>query len=215
MLLYKFRSLCRLDWVADILISQRLYCPRYFDLNDPFEGVCIVYKQSENPTHEKRGYYSVVDVDTAKDAEEDFTHRLCSLSDSYSDIRLWSHYADGHKGIAIEIDFSGAEHLPVKVTYHSGLNKHDEAKSFPNPGEMLTHKTFHWQHEGEYRILSEEEYYSINGRIRRVLLGPRCGNKEESIIKRLVQDDVCVERTQLNERTVQVELKTTRRTAKK
>ena len=214
MLLYKFRTLSRLDWVTDILVSQRLYCPRYFDLNDPFEGVCIVYNKSENLTQENRGYYSVVDVDVVKDIEDDFTPRICSLSGSFSDIRLWSHYADGHKGIAIEIDFAGAEHQPIKVTYHPGLDEHDEAKSFPSTGSILTHKTHHWQHECEYRILSEQEYYQINGRIRRVLLGPRCRDKEENIVRRLLTDDVCVERTQLNERTVQVELKETGRVTK-
>ena len=36
--LYKFRSTARLDLLADILVSERLYCAKWHELNDPMEG---------------------------------------------------------------------------------------------------------------------------------------------------------------------------------
>jgi hypothetical protein len=38
MLLYKYRGLSNLRYVADILCHERLYCAPYTELNDPFEG---------------------------------------------------------------------------------------------------------------------------------------------------------------------------------
>lgn len=208
MLLYKFRSLERLERIADILVAQRLYCPRYFDLNDPFEGVCIVRDVFENPQNASRRYYSIVDVDTVIDPAEDKLPRVCCLSGSYHDIRLWSHYAGGHKGIAVEIDFSDAEKNPAKVEYHRGLDQHN-SNSYPSLGSILTHKTYHWEHEDEYRILETEEYFSISGRIKRVLLGPRFKKRDMAILEKLVPAGVSIERTKLNEFTLQVETRET------
>lgn len=40
---------------------------------------------------------------------------VCSLTASLSDIRLWSHYADGHTGVAIEIDIDESVFLMLTV----------------------------------------------------------------------------------------------------
>ena len=41
MILYKYRSLSNFEHVADIILNDRLYCPTYEELNDPFEGLFV------------------------------------------------------------------------------------------------------------------------------------------------------------------------------
>ena len=209
MLLYKFRSLQQLNFLSDILLSERLYCPRYCDLNDPFEGVCTVHGQfgtSENPGIK---WNSTTTIEDLLDPEGDNEVRVCSLSSSYEDVRMWSHYGGGHIGVAIEIDFDGAEDSPSKVEYLEGLKRYDESLGdHPSVRDILLNKTNHWEHEAEYRIISTKPYYSISGRIRRVLLGRRCTKMDAEMIKRLVPNSVDVISTKLNSSTTRVEIAT-------
>jgi len=41
MILYKYRSLVNFERILDIILNQRLYCSKYDELNDPFEGLFI------------------------------------------------------------------------------------------------------------------------------------------------------------------------------
>lgn len=197
--LYKFRSLSHLEWLADILVSERLYCPWYYDLNDPFEGICTergYFGTSENPG---RRYTTATTIDDLADPANPTEYRVCSLSSSWSDVRMWSHYGDGHRGVAIEIDFSEVEIPPRRVTYLDGLKEYDHLlDERPSIGNILLKKTKHWSYEDEYRILTTERYYSIKGRIRRILLGPRFPKKSLNVIQRLCPSGASVESTRLD-----------------
>jgi hypothetical protein len=203
-ILYKFRPIKPLDWIADILVSQRLYCPRYFELNDPYEGIGLVYWCNQHNPNQR--YFAQTSPDDLLAPEDENTFRVCSLSGSYHDIRLWSHYAGGHRGVAIGIDFKGVKVPPVRVNYLEGLKEYDSTlNGAPDSRGLLSNKTKHWQHENEYRIFTKNQFYDVAGRINSVLLGPRCRPPEVNLIKRLVPDRVPVIRTRLNELTVQVE----------
>ena len=203
-ILYKFRPINPLDWIADILLSQRLYCPRYFEMNDPFEGTGLVLWK--NPNNPDQKYFVPTSPDDLLGPEDENNFRICSLSGSYNDIRLWSHYAGGHRGSAIEIDFKGVRNPPVEINYLERLKEYDSTlNESPTARGLLSNKTEHWQHENEYRIFTDNQFYDISGRIMSVLLGPRCRSKEANLIKRLVPDGVPVIHTRLNELTVQVE----------
>ena len=117
MKLYKLRPLSNLEHVLDIVVHERLYCAPFTDLNDPFEGVYLavthvpsIFFPSLGTT--KRSAATVSDV-----SEPASRTRVCSLSASVGDVRQWSHYGDGHRGIAIEIDFTGHESDLRKVDY--------------------------------------------------------------------------------------------------
>src|SRR5262249_39812283 len=82
--------------------------------------------------------------------------RLCSLAGNCTNILLWSHYADSHRGLCIEFDTS-VEHFGVayKVKYerdypvldlHSGLEL-----------AALLYKSDVWQYEEEYRMISHAQ----------------------------------------------------------
>lgn len=85
---------------------------------------------------------------------------VLSLSGTYKDILMWSHYADGHKGLCLKFEatkqtpFFGraleVQYLPSypDVRYTSTLD--EKINTF-----LLT-KAEHWQYENEYRIIDHD-----------------------------------------------------------
>jgi hypothetical protein len=206
MLLYKFRSLERLEFLADILVNQRLYCPCYYEMNDPFEGVAKAYRL-RHPQSTGR-FISTTTVDDLLDPEDCIEARLCSLSASLDDVRLWSYYGGGHRGVAIEIEFAETE--VAKIRYGPSLLEYDEdAHEQPSATGLLCYKTDHWKFEDEYRLFRTEKYCSVKGRIRRIIAGPRCRHEDLQLLERLAPTGVPVIRTELDNASVKVKLKIT------
>jgi len=95
-------------------------------------------------------------------------YKICSFSENIESLLMWSHYADEHKGFAIEYDFSV---LPVSdltcrflwpVIYSENLfdasKFFKEAKnkeSFNNLFGIISaiHKAKDWQYEKEWRLV--------------------------------------------------------------
>jgi len=126
MLLYKYRSFAQFEYVLDLIVHERLYCAQYKDLNDPFEGTFFaVVQDGIRKSYERRtGQQLEADRETATVDDlypVDDRKRICSLSRNCSDIRLWSLYADGHAGIAVEIDFSSHVRDIHQVQYNDAL----------------------------------------------------------------------------------------------
>ena len=139
MKLYKYRSLAEyIEHTLDILLNERLHCAPYDELNDPFEGVFLSVAHIPRNmafSNDARTWirlwgasYCQITKIIGKYPIPGGT-RVCSLSASLSDVRLWSHYADGHKGIAIEIDFEGMKDQPLEVEYVNRIKEIDNALS--------------------------------------------------------------------------------------
>lgn len=209
MLLYKFRSFDELEYLLDILVKERLYCCEYRRLNDPFEGMfySIYY----------RGYVPGLALTASRPLDELKTQsvddllveakekHVCSLSSDFSDVRLWSLYAGGHTGVALEIDFSGIESDVKRVTYLSELPEYGMTLlTNPAASDVLTKKTKHWEYENEYRIIGESQYYPIPGRIRRILAGPRARPERLELLHRVTNERVEIVETRLDFKTITV-----------
>ncbi len=208
MKLYKFRSLTRLDYVLDIVLNERLHCAHFSSLNDPMEGIYL------DEHHVWVGdYVAVSPMQYARAASElpDSIDccRICSLSESYEDLRLWSHYADGHRGVAIEIDFTGHEASAKPVDYLTELKKYaaHTVLGRPEAETVFRQKTIHWAYEAERRILQSatQIYYPINGRITAIILGTRTARELKSLIDKAVPRHVAMIETKINEKTLKVE----------
>lgn len=211
MLLYKYKSLRELDHTLDILLNERLYCSSYLELNDPFEGL---FSASIRIPPEERVKYLLLRLpdslrvtksvsDLPYDSKDRV--RICSLSSSPSDILLWSHYADGHKGMAIEFDASGLEATIHRVEYVDELPLYSHTLlGMPTPQELLTHKTRHWEYEHEYRVICEERFLEVKGRIRRVLLGSRISDLHFKVIQRACSPQISLVRTTIDTKSLVV-----------
>ena len=147
--------------------------------------------------------------------------KICSLSSSLEDVRLWSYYADGHKGVVFEIDFSGletrnglkiihpvhySEKLPPCPPFQTVLGG-EQTK----PHDLFSHKTDHWFFEYEHRIIDESKYleegtyFGIKGRIKNIYLGTRTSDIHCELLKKIVPSEISIWTTKINEKKIIVE----------
>jgi len=103
-------------------------CTVHFaDLNDPFEGVYLAGSQFPLELLEREDLEPLLESIGKEPANKKFDW-ICSLSGNFQDIRLWSHYGDGHRGIAIEIDFTDHEADAKPVRYVGRFENYGETK---------------------------------------------------------------------------------------
>ena len=178
MLLYKYRSFSNLHHISDILVHKRLFCAQWYRLNDPVEGLFL--ERGIGIDGEPTLFRG--DVDNLYDVAEEECPRVCSLSSTPSSMRLWSLYADGHRGVAIEIDTNCIDTQPLQVRYTKGLPTHART----SVGHALSHKTRHWAYEREYRYVTKQEYITLGGSIKRVLFGVCLRKAEREVVQRLL-----------------------------
>lgn len=86
---------------------------------------------------------------------------VVSLSKHNDSILMWSHYAENHKGLVFEFDYTGKKfdlhEFPHKVEYIDGYGLLSHAVSREERNKqmetILLSKYNDWSYEGEYRII--------------------------------------------------------------
>jgi len=195
MKLYKYRSLRKFDFVADILCNQRFHASSFFDLNDPMEGLF------EYPESTKQEYIDAIIEGKRK-------LRICAFSKDCKNILLWAHYADGFKGICIEIDLREPKlgetedyeivtvEYSLQRVYFSNNARHrvDEM-----PRIILSKKNKVWKYEKEVRTLSRDEYINDGASIKSILLGLRTPEILKEAIFRITPKDIPIFETYISD----------------
>ena len=186
MKLFKFKSVEPYTHVLDILQNERIYCPTFDQLNDPFEGVLGVRPPEPQGTPDVnfiRRVSSYWEEHTEKLKE----FRVCSLSQSNSEILMWAHYSAGFQGICIEFELPDSCSDLYKVKYESDVS----SISPETPIDYLTTKLDCWVYENEYRfITTDRKYLDITGAIRNVYVGGRVNeNVMNDILNYVLQSD--------------------------
>ena len=213
MKLYKYRSLNNLEYTLDILLNERLHCAPYEKLNDPCEGLFLSVTRlgagfgvSPFASFPFAGTRTIKKPQSVSELHIPEHTRVCSLSASLNDVRLWSHYADGHTGIAIEIDFDALDKQLHQVEYVDQLREFgNTALATPEPTEVLRLKTIHWSYEQEYRLIDKVDYFPITGRITGVYMGLRTSPLLQELLLRTLPEAIPVYTTKLNETSITVE----------
>lgn len=193
MKVYKFRALSDFEFVADIFCNHRFHTAHFRELNDPMEGSLYDYDKDT-----KQRYFDEIRRGLDKT-------RICSFSKQYGSLLLWAHYAEGFKGICIEVeldswpDYEIAEvfYHPPGTWLHFSNNLGDYVHSWPK--EVLKGKYHAWKYEKEVRVLTNEEY--INHPmcvIKSVLLGTRISHPMKNAIIELVPQGVKVFNTNIS-----------------
>lgn len=141
MKIYKFRPLG--SWedfgrVLQILETGRFWHSKFSDLNDPMEGVFTTdsYKKVAQIFSEKNRY------------------KICSFSgeEALKNPIMWGYYANGFKGVAIEVEVPDTN--VVKVKYNTPLPKVGHQIDINKViKKLLSNKFKYWEHECEYRSL--------------------------------------------------------------
>ena len=190
MKLYKYRSLQNFQWIVDILRFKRFHMAKWNDLNDPMEGhyTYMVYNTQSNFRDLIDQYYM-----------EKIRLKICSFSSTYKPILLWSHYANQHRGIAIEVEVNTQNHPNLhKVNYVPTIPELNfDQDPNPTPLQVLTHKVDIWSYEQEYRFIAEENSLQLNN-ITGIYFGIRVRNNPKQRIREIINGAIPTYETAIN-----------------
>jgi hypothetical protein len=198
-ILYKYKSLSgeSFKYAEDIIVNNRLYFSHPDQLNDPFD--CKVPPNLENVTKEmvvdylERQHATLPDCRNAIEIaiQNVHDHNLNSIkiaiqnkfqeghlqnigvqsfSANRSDIRMWSHYSDFHKGICIGFDYFKLL-FPFKARTLYAYIVHYQLEfpcwnCFVDTPVAIVDKLFFikaegWNYEQEWRIVYPEQGRSL------------------------------------------------------
>jgi hypothetical protein len=183
------------EYALDVIADQRIKVSMIDDLNDPFELHAVDLSNSE---------YREEFKDFKKHMTQ-ITGILC-FSKRWKSPLLWSHYANKHKGVALEFDVLDKVAHPIryrKKRYVLDLErarKQSYAFSDDEIKELWFTKYEQWDYEEEIRVvLSKPEFYHDKGNyfydlgndihLTGCILGPLC-NISISKIERCLPKDM-------------------------
>jgi len=177
--LYKYISLKNFKRFVDIIMNKRLYAAKYTELNDPMEGI---YYHTPN--------FRRVLRDKIYEGKQNL--RICSLSKEKDNLLMWSHYADGHKGIIIGVQIEEPDKYEKNDIIYSGLKKIEEGKLNKKTAvEILSRKLISWKYEKEVRVFVKQDQPSlkpfINVYFVSITFGCRIKKEDETFIRELVE----------------------------
>lgn len=191
MKLYKYKSLANLWHTLDVVVNQRLYCAHWLELNDPLEGRYEIYLGERSDRLES---IMATRIEKAKD-----TYRVASLSADPTSFLMWSHYANGHKGIVIEVEVPDDHEdlIPVIYTPFSSVFT-DKLQTKEDMRHLFKGKGEEWAYEQEYRIVIEGRFFALPKPVRRLLLGPLVCENQATILRNIVPETVEIVRMELD-----------------
>jgi hypothetical protein len=134
-----------------MLCEGKIFLPSYKNLNDPLE---LFYRWDEHPedeihcmvTEDFRRYFDSRDVG------------ILSLSATYRDILMWSHYAEDHTGFCVGMKAAGiAEKYELKEVIYSSHPFEFRGDFTDLPFKFFYTKGLSWLYEEEYRVIIEDK----------------------------------------------------------
>jgi len=167
--------------------NQRLKASKLSDLNDPFELFSIDLSSSKMFREA---------METHKSYLAHKWYILC-FSKSWRSPLLWSHYADRHKGMALE--FEVPENYCKEINYQKRRIQLVEAKlknSDETTMKLLTTKYIEWEYEDEVRLFIRPSntklemnlnFYPFNEelKLKSIILAPLSNLNSETIQTKL------------------------------
>jgi hypothetical protein len=186
--------------------SRLLRISRLRDLNDPFEsrmGITGIIPEGESKVNAW--------LDSIRDQQHSMFGLLC-FSNTPRESVLWSHYADKHRGVALEVKFDFHPDQVIEIHYpieRPTIDAKIYVKLRQDEAEfkhyllslldlLIRRKSPGWAYEREYRvffdiqnnkdlIMSGGHYFKRipDNFLTRVILGWRCPLDEQYIIKAL------------------------------
>ena len=183
----------RRKWTMDIFRNNHIYLGHFNELNDPMEAM---FNASELTN------YQIQQIKLKKP-----NIVIGCFSKTYSDVLMWTHYADNHLGCCVEFEIIEDDYLEP-ITYDSQIVNPSKVSLLEQCIDILTHKLSPWQYEQEVRYLkvidpeSTNRYLSIN--ITKVYLGSKLTQKSVNHYKQLISrysPDVDIQQVQIDELT--------------
>ncbi|MES2490049.1 MAG: hypothetical protein V4607_09665 [Pseudomonadota bacterium] len=171
-MLYKYRSLSNMEFALDIFVRKRLYAAEFKSLNDPMEG---------SYTYES-GTLRQWQVDAIFSQKNQY--RLTALSETETNMLMWSYYADSHSGMAVgvEINDSAAELVPIEYVRDLGLeHDHDDVAK-----RILSKKFRLWRHEREQRVFVRDRSF-VKVRVHELIFGVAAKKDTKDLVTKIAK----------------------------
>jgi hypothetical protein len=186
-MLYKYRDL-RGDgfkYFVDIILNNRLYAADWRTLNDPMEGTFV---------------YLAKDVTLAELLKEKKSQvRVCSLTSDCENKLMWAHYADGNRGVVIEVEIDSSKYDIRKMKYDGITDLVGADNQEPSAEELLSHKLSDWDYEKEERVFVKDSgqkktnHAYVNVKVKQIILGSAMCEQEIESIRRLINSQTDIE----------------------
>ena len=170
--LYKYRGISNFRYFVDIILKNRLYAAKYTELKDPMEG-----RYEHLPGDLSREILQKLKT-------KKLNYRICSLSRSKDNRVMWTHYAEGHKGVVIELEIDNSKFTHERVEYDGSPFITSENINSKTAKDILCNKDQDWVYEEEDRVFSNKKYIDI--RILRIFTGISMLNKDYLFIEKLL-----------------------------
>lgn len=175
-MLYKYRTLGNYKFFIDIILNQQLYAAQYKDLNDPMEGQYLYSYGSSQKV-----------IDDIRRSKQEI--RIVSLSRKNNIPLMWSHYANGARGVAIGVNVVDTSYKLKRINYREKLLNLD-AYSSKTPGKIaqtiLSQKHSIWKYEEEERIFIDDGNQFVKVEVKEIITGSNMKDKEFEFLKSLV-----------------------------
>lgn len=169
--------------VESIVQQQKIYAPKFLQLNDPFEGNLLAINHpniTELYDHDDVELFSeqlhLLDKEWLEKLDRHRVLSVCTDSGGQKDKGwknplMWSHYADKHTGVCFEITFN-PDNLPIKMKYLKNTKELSKyIGSSRSPLKALNAKFDCWKYENEYRLVVSESTEYIPIKISEIILG--------------------------------------------
>lgn len=170
---YKYRTIDNYKYFTDIILYNRLFATTYKKMNDPMEGYYYTNNYALAPEFRTRILSEKGDVN------------FCCLAKRPNNMLMWSHYANGHTGIAIGVKVSKKDNYIKQLEYFDDLtfiDRYDESIV----RQILSQKLIYWEYEEEYRIFPKSNDKFIECKIEDIILGRKISEEDERLIRDLV-----------------------------
>lgn len=157
--LLKFRPLDsaeNFERLMKIIETGKLWCSKVSELNDPMEGVFMVnlsHKPPKDPFEASGVILKGLKIDEAVRSRV-----ICSLSaiETVNNLLVWSHYAGGFRGVALEVFVKYSQNLyPILYKTDPSISTWEDSDVAPIDAIRRKHKL--WDYEAEVRFISKGE----------------------------------------------------------
>jgi hypothetical protein len=174
-MLFKYRGIKEFRYFVDIILNQRLYAAPYFDLNDPMEGQYLYNTGELNE-----------DINKLITGEKEKI-RICSLSRDGNNELMWTHYAEGHRGVVIGVEIIPSSEQTLRPIIYDGLSTLNQRTLNSNSAiDILSHKLKVWEYEKEERVFIRNKYF-VSVKVREIIYGRRMSNQDKGFINNLIE----------------------------
>ena len=168
----------------DSIKREYKYASKIFDFNDPIDPTIRLIKNKINKKNMKHILNKI---------------RIACFSTNHLNMLMFSHYADKHKGICIEYDFSEfnktdttllevnyekklhIDNKSLQITSFSGEIKKQETSFF----DLFNTKHKSWKYEKEYRVITHG-INKISLPIKAIYCGKEMSKNDIELIKILI-----------------------------